>query len=98
MQLILDTLILAREATSQVKKYKIDNLNKQYELLKKKEGETIQDMHTRFTTITNEIYSLGMMISIDKVIWKLLSILLESWKSKVKAIIEIRDLNMLSMD
>ena len=46
---IWETLQTAHEGKMQVKKSKIDYLNRQYELFKMAEGETIQDMHTRFT-------------------------------------------------
>lgn len=55
---IWDTHQNAHEKTTVVKKAKIDNLNRQYELFRMKEGETIQDIHTRLTAILNEIYSL----------------------------------------
>ncbi|KAH0689119.1 hypothetical protein KY289_016477 [Solanum tuberosum] len=61
-------------------------------------GETIQDMHTRFTAIINEIYSLGEIIPNGKAFRKLLSILLESWERKVEAITEAHDLDKLAMD
>ena len=50
-----ETLQTAHEGTTQVKRSKIDNLNRQYELFRMAEGETIQDMHTRFTSIINEM-------------------------------------------
>ena len=62
------------------------------------EGETIQDMHTRFTAIVNEIYSLGEVIPNGKVVRKLLSVLPESWESKVEAFTEAHDLDKLAMD
>ena len=62
------------------------------------EGETIQEMHTRFITIINEIYSLGEIIPNRKAVRKLLSVLPESWESKVEAITEARDLDKLAMD
>ncbi|KAK6798419.1 hypothetical protein RDI58_006121 [Solanum bulbocastanum] len=62
------------------------------------EDETIQDMHTRFTTIINEIYSLGEIILNGKTVRKLLSIFSEYWESKVEVITEARDLNKLAMD
>lgn len=40
----------AHKGISAVKKFKIDNFNKQHELFKMNEGVTTQDMHTRFTT------------------------------------------------
>ncbi|XP_049364335.1 uncharacterized protein LOC125829112 [Solanum verrucosum] len=39
---IWETLQTAHEGTTQVKKSKIDNLNRQYELFRMAEGETIQ--------------------------------------------------------
>lgn len=55
-------------------------------------------MHARFTAILNEIYSFGEIIPTDKAIRKQLSMLLELCKSKVKAIIEVRDLDTMPMD
>ena len=75
---IWETLQTAHEGTTQVKKSKIDNLNRQYELFRMTEGETIQEMHTWFTDIINEIYSLGEIIPNGKAVKKLLSVLPES--------------------
>ena len=95
---IWETLQTAHEGTTQVKKSKIDNLNRQYELFRMAEGETIQDMHTRFTSIINEMYSLGEIVPNGKAVRKLLSVLPETWESKVEAITEARDLDSLGMD
>lgn len=95
---IWDTLQTAHEGTAVVKKAKIDNLNKQYELFRIKEEEIVQDIFTRFTTILNEIHPLGEYIPTEKAIRKLLSVLYESWESKVEAINEARDLDSLAMD
>ena len=62
------------------------------------EGETIQEMHTRFTAIINEIYSLDEIIPNGKVVKKLLSVLPESLESKVEVITEACDLDKLVMD
>ena len=62
------------------------------------EGETIQDMHTMFTSIINEMYSLGEIVPNGKTVRKLLSVLPETWESKVEAITEARDLDSLAMD
>ncbi|XP_069143555.1 uncharacterized protein [Solanum lycopersicum] len=82
----------------QVKKSKIDNLNRQYEPFRMVEGETIQDMHTRFTSIINEMYSLGEIVPNGKAVRKLLSVLPKTWESKVEAITKARDLDSLAMD
>ncbi|XP_009625595.2 uncharacterized protein [Nicotiana tomentosiformis] len=63
-----------------------------------KDDESIQDMHTRFTSIINELNSLGEIIPRNKIVRKVLSILPTSWESKVNAIIEAKDLQTLTMD
>ena len=55
-------------------------------------------MHTRFTAIINEIYSLGEIIPNGKAVRKFLSVLPKSWESKVEVITEARDLDKLAMD
>ena len=63
---IWETLQTAHEGTTQVKRSKIDNLNRQYELFRMTESETIQEMHTRFTAIINEIYSLDEIFAMGR--------------------------------
>ncbi|XP_070011353.1 uncharacterized protein [Nicotiana sylvestris] len=95
---IWEALQTAHEGTTQVKKSKIDMLTTEYELFKMKDDESIQDMHTRFTSIINELHSLGEIIPRNKLVRKILSILPNSWESKVNAITEARDLQELTID
>ena len=88
----------AHEGTTQLKKSKIDKLNRHYKLFRMAEGETIQEMQSMFTAIINEMYSLGEIIPNRKAVRKLLSVLQESWENKVEAITEARDLDKLAMD
>ncbi|XP_019224828.1 PREDICTED: uncharacterized protein LOC109206461 [Nicotiana attenuata] len=81
-----------------VKQSKIDMLTTEYELFRMKDDESIQDMHTRLTSIINEIYSLGEIIPRNKLVRKILSVLPSSWESKVNAIIEAKDLQELTID
>ncbi|KAH0748303.1 hypothetical protein KY290_027535 [Solanum tuberosum] len=55
-------------------------------------------MYTRFTTITNEIYSLGEIIPNRTAVRKLLSVLPELWESKAEGITKAWDLDVLAMD
>ncbi|XP_070001921.1 uncharacterized protein [Nicotiana sylvestris] len=55
-------------------------------------------MHTRFTSIINELHSLGDVIPRNKLVRKILSVLPGSWESKVNAITEAKDLQTLTMD
>ena len=62
------------------------------------EGETIHEMNTRFTSITNDLRCLGEPIHLSKQVRKILRVLPKSWESKVNAITEARDLKVLTMD
>ncbi|XP_069152827.1 uncharacterized protein [Solanum lycopersicum] len=91
---IWDCLKTSHEGTEQVKESKIDMLTSRYENFKMKEGETIHDMFTKFSSITNELRSLGEPISMTKQVRKVLRILPKSWQSKVDAITEAKDLKI----
>jgi len=62
------------------------------------EGNIIQNMHTRFTAIIDEIYSLGEIVPTGKAVRKLLNVVPESLESKVEAITEAHDLKTMMMD
>ncbi|XP_070010367.1 uncharacterized protein [Nicotiana sylvestris] len=55
-------------------------------------------MHTRFTSIINELHSLGEVIPRNKLVRKILSILPSSWESKVNVITEAKDLQEPTID
>ena len=88
----------AHEGTEQVKESKMDMLTNQYENFSMKEGESIKDMYTRFSSITNGLRSMGEPIKTSKQVRKILRVLPKSWASKVDAITEAKDLKVLSMD
>ncbi|XP_070023300.1 uncharacterized protein [Nicotiana sylvestris] len=95
---IWEALQTAHEGTTQLKQSKIDILTTEYEIFKMKEDESIQDMHTCFTSIINELHSLGEVIPRNKLLRKMLSVLPGSWESKVNAITEAKDLQKLTID
>ncbi|XP_070008575.1 uncharacterized protein [Nicotiana sylvestris] len=95
---IWEALQMAHEGTTQVKQSKIDMFTTEYELFRMKDDESIQDMHTRFTSIINELHSLGEVIPRNKLVRKVLSVLLGPWESKVNVITEAKDLQTLTMD
>ncbi|XP_070019798.1 uncharacterized protein [Nicotiana sylvestris] len=55
-------------------------------------------MHTWFTSIINELHSIGETILRNKLVRKILSVLPSSWERKVNAIIEAKDLQELTID
>jgi len=56
------------------------------------------DMYTRFTHITNELKSLGKTFTTEELVRKILRFLPRTWKAKVTAIQEAKDLKTLSLD
>ncbi|XP_070003156.1 uncharacterized protein [Nicotiana sylvestris] len=70
---IWDTLQVAHEGTPQVKRSRGTLLYSQCENFTMKEGETIQAMYTRFTTLTNELKSLGRIILEEDKVEKILT-------------------------
>nr|XP_016491415.1 PREDICTED: uncharacterized protein LOC107811077 [Nicotiana tabacum] len=95
---IWEALQTAYEGTTQAKQSKIDMLTTEYELFRMNDDESIQDMHTRFISIINELHSLGEIIRKNKLVRKILSILPSSWESKVNVITEAKDLQELTID
>ncbi|XP_070055526.1 uncharacterized protein [Nicotiana tomentosiformis] len=73
-------------------------LTTEYELFRMRDDESIQDMHSRFTSVINELHSLGETIQRNKLVRKILSVMHSSWESKVNAITEAKDLQTLTID
>ena len=63
-----------------------------------RERETIHEMFTKLSSITNELRSLREPISMSKQVRKVFRILPKSWESKVDDINEAKDLKVLTMD
>jgi len=95
---IWDALQIAYEGTNQVKQSRIELLMRKYELFEMGDRETIMDMYTRFTHITNELKSLGKTFTTEEPVRKILRFLPRSWEAKVTAIQEAKDLKTLSLD
>lgn len=76
----------------------IDILNTQYELFKMSGGESIQYMHTEFTSIVNELMCPGENIMMYKFIRNVLSIPPSLWESNINAISEVKDHQIMMMD
>jgi len=95
---IWDALQLAHKGTNQVKQSRIELLMRKYELFDMGNRETVMDMYTRFTHITNELKSLGKTFTIEELVRKILRFLPRTWEAKVRAIQEAKDLKPISLD
>ncbi|XP_070020477.1 uncharacterized protein [Nicotiana sylvestris] len=95
---IWEALQIAHKGTTQVKQSQINILTTEYQLFRMKYDESTQDMNTRFTSIINELHSLGDVIPRNKLVRKILSVLPGSWESKVNVITQAKNLQTLTMD
>ena len=92
-----DTFQVTHEGTTDVKWSRINTLTHEYELFRMKTNESIQDMQKRFTHIVNHLASLGRIFPNEDLINKVLGCLSREWRPKVTAIIESRDLSIMSL-
>lgn len=53
-----------------------------------KESEIIQEINTRFTSITNELHYFGKVIPPSKQVRNILGVLPKSWESKINVILK----------
>ena len=95
---IWDALQIAHEGTNQVKQSRIELLMRKYELFEMGDKETVMEMYTRFTHITNELKSLGKSFTTEELVRKILRFLPQSWEAKVMAIQEAKDMESISLD
>jgi len=95
---IWDALQVAHEGTNEIKQSRIELLMRKYELFEMGDCETIMDMYTQFTHITNELKSLGKTFTTEELVRNILRVLPRSWEAKVIAIQEAKDLKTLSLD
>ncbi|XP_070025929.1 uncharacterized protein [Nicotiana sylvestris] len=79
---IREALQTLYEGTNKVKQSKIDMLTTEYELFRMKDDESIQNIHTRFTSIINELHSIGEIIPRNKLVRKYLVYYMVPGKAK----------------
>ncbi|KAF3320262.1 gag-polypeptide of LTR copia-type [Carex littledalei] len=71
-----DTLIDRYEGNTQIKRTKIAGLDTKFETFKIENGENVEDMYNRLMHIQNEFIELGEPLSNDKIVGKLLRVML----------------------
>jgi len=86
------------EGRSSVKETRIDSFMQKYEMFAMKPNESISEMHTRFTHITNSLKNLGKVLIESDRVRKFLRSLTLDWEKKTTAIEEAKDLSKLKME
>ncbi|KAA3473653.1 zf-CCHC domain-containing protein/UBN2 domain-containing protein [Gossypium australe] len=95
---IWDKLEVTHEGTSRVNESMIHLLAFDYELFEAKPEEGIKEMLDRFTHIINGLKAFGKTYPNKEMVKKMMNSLPTSWKPKVTAIEESKDINPLSLD
>jgi hypothetical protein len=95
---IWHTLEVTHEGISKVKEIKISVLVHRFELFKMLDKETISEMFTRFTDITNSLIALGKVYTQAEMVRKILRALTSDWEKKTTAIEEANDLSTLTVE
>ncbi|GMJ10788.1 hypothetical protein HRI_004748000 [Hibiscus trionum] len=95
---VWDTLEITYEGTNDVQVTKIGLLNLSYKNFKMEPDESVTKMFDCFSVIVNGLKGFEEVIHEDKLVWKLLYSLLESWDGKRTAIIKVKDLKTLKLD
>ncbi|MQL97040.1 hypothetical protein Taro_029724 [Colocasia esculenta] len=93
-----EKLRITYEGTDKVKETRIDILVTQYERFQMQPGESITQMFSRFTDITNGLASLGKTYEMGDMVRKIMRSLPSSWAPKVIAIEEANDLKRMSLE
>ncbi|MCH87410.1 aspartyl-tRNA synthetase, partial [Trifolium medium] len=86
------------DGNEQIQEAKANLLVQQYELFKMKEDEDIGTMFTRFQTLVYGLRVLKKSYTTSDHVWKILRSLPQTWRPKVTAIEEAKDLKKLSLE
>ncbi|MQL78239.1 hypothetical protein Taro_010677 [Colocasia esculenta] len=93
-----EKLRITYEGTDKVKETSIDILVTQYERFQMQPGETITQMYSRFTDITNGLVGLVKTYQMGDMVRKILRSLPASWTPKVTTIEEANYLKIMSLE
>uniref|UniRef100_A0A1S4BZQ4 Integrase catalytic domain-containing protein n=1 Tax=Nicotiana tabacum TaxID=4097 RepID=A0A1S4BZQ4_TOBAC len=92
-----DKLEVTYEGTNKVKETRINLLVRDYELFQMKDGESIEEMFSRFRKILGDLKSFGRQIKSGEQVRKILRGLPTIWQPKV-IVLECQDLDKISND
>jgi len=91
-----EVLEVTHEGTNDVKRERKHALIQEYEVFKMQQGESIGEVHKRFTHIVNHLIGLGKEFDKEELNIKVLKCLDRSWQPKVTTIVETRYLSTLT--
>ncbi|XP_070054036.1 uncharacterized protein [Nicotiana tomentosiformis] len=92
-----DKLEVTYEGTNKLKETRINLLVRDYDLFQMKDGESVEEMFSRFSKILGDLKSFGRPIKSGEQVRKIVRSLPTIWQSKVIAL-ECQDLDKISYD
>ncbi|XP_073224770.1 uncharacterized protein [Cicer arietinum] len=95
---VWDTLQTHHEGTSHVKETRIDIGIRKFELFEMQDGETIDEMYSRFTTIVNEMRSIGKAYTVQERVRKIMRCLPIIWRPMVTVISQAKNLDVFGLE
>ncbi|XP_019432534.1 PREDICTED: uncharacterized protein LOC109339535 [Lupinus angustifolius] len=93
-----DSLEKCYEGVAKIKKVKLQNLRRQYEILKMEDNESIADYMTKILTLSNQMRSCGKAIKEKSIVEKVLRTLTCKYDHIVVAIEESKNLEELKIE
>nr|AFN88195.1 phytoalexin-deficient 4-2 protein [Phaseolus vulgaris] len=91
-----DILEVTHEGTNDVKRARKHALIQEYEMFRMQKGETISEVHKRFSHIVNHLMGFGKTFEEEELNIKILKCLDRTWQPKVTAMSESKDLTSMS--
>jgi len=92
-----EILRVTHEGTYDVKRARKNSLIQEYKMFRMQQGETIYDVHKRFTHIVNHLTGLGKTFDANELNIKILKSLNRTWQPKVTTITESQNLATMTM-
>nr|KJB14009.1 hypothetical protein B456_002G106200 [Gossypium raimondii] len=95
---VWDMLQNAHEATSVVKRFKLQILTTKFENLRMQENETIGEFYAKLCDFSNQAFAFGGDYSNAKLAKKVLRSLLDRFSIKATTIEEVKDIDTMCID
>ena len=94
---IWDYLKAKYEEDERIRRMKVLNLIRNFELQKMKESESVKEYSNRLLSIANKVRLLGSMLNDSRIVEKLLVTILEKFEATITTLENTKDLSKISL-
>ncbi|KAJ8751151.1 hypothetical protein K2173_016332 [Erythroxylum novogranatense] len=92
-----DTLMEIYQGSERTRKMQVLNLKREFELLRMKETESIEDYSDRLLTVVNKIRLAGEELPDSRIVQKVLVSLPERFEAKISSLEDSRNISQISL-